>query len=100
MIIPVILAGGSGTRLWPLSRELYPKQLIDLYNDDTMIQNTILRLDGVEDLGGPVVICNEEHRFMTAEQLRKIDKTPFGHHPGTCGQEYRSGYRPCRTQAA
>ncbi len=77
MIIPVILAGGSGTRLWPLSRELFPKQLINLYNQDTMIQNTILRLDGIEGMGAPMVICNEDHRFMTAEQLRLIDKDPM-----------------------
>ncbi|WP_022668344.1 mannose-1-phosphate guanylyltransferase/mannose-6-phosphate isomerase [Desulfospira joergensenii] len=77
MIVPVILAGGSGTRLWPLSRELYPKQLIDLYNKDTMIQNTLLRLDGVENLDRPLVVCNEEHRFMTAEQLRQIHKDPL-----------------------
>ncbi|WP_300460874.1 mannose-1-phosphate guanylyltransferase/mannose-6-phosphate isomerase [Desulfobacula sp.] len=76
MIIPVILAGGSGTRLWPLSRELYPKQLIDLYNDKTMLQNTVLRLNGIKALGSPIVVCNEEHRFMTAEQLRQIDIDP------------------------
>jgi len=76
MIIPVILAGGSGTRLWPLSRELYPKQLIGIYNEHTMLQNTILRLDGIETLSPPIVVCNEEHRFMTAEQLRKIQIEP------------------------
>lgn len=71
MIIPVILAGGSGTRLWPLSRELYPKQLISLVNEDTMLQNTINRLDGVEKKGAPIIICNENHRFMVAEQIRQ-----------------------------
>ncbi len=76
MIIPVILAGGSGTRLWPLSRQLYPKQLIDIYNKKTMLQNTILRLKGLKDSGPPIVVCNEEHRFMTAEQLRKINMDP------------------------
>ncbi|MBU1343574.1 MAG: mannose-1-phosphate guanylyltransferase/mannose-6-phosphate isomerase [Proteobacteria bacterium] len=76
MIIPVILAGGSGTRLWPLSRELYPKQLIDIYNENTMLQNTVLRLQGIESIGSPIVVCNEEHRFMTAEQLRKIQIDP------------------------
>jgi mannose-1-phosphate guanylyltransferase/mannose-6-phosphate isomerase len=74
MIVPVIMAGGSGTRLWPMSRALYPKQLIDLYNSHTMLQNTLLRLEGIPDLGSPVVVCNEAHRFMTAEQLRQIDK--------------------------
>jgi len=76
MIIPIILAGGSGTRLWPLSRELYPKQLIDIYNENTMLQNTISRLDGLEQIGSPIVVCNEEHRFMTAEQLRAINVDP------------------------
>ncbi|WP_457551034.1 mannose-1-phosphate guanylyltransferase/mannose-6-phosphate isomerase [Desulfobacula sp.] len=76
MIIPVILAGGSGTRLWPLSRQLYPKQLIDIYNEKTMLQNTILRLEGLEMTGSPIIVCNEEHRFMTAEQLRMIDTDP------------------------
>lgn len=72
MIVPVIMAGGSGTRLWPLSRALYPKQLIDLYNDHTMLQNTLFRLSGIAGLGAPVVVCNEAHRFMAAEQLRQI----------------------------
>ncbi len=76
MIVPVILAGGSGTRLWPLSRELYPKQLIDIYNENTMLQNTLLRLSGVSELAAPVVVCNEAHRFMTAEQLRAIHIEP------------------------
>jgi len=77
MIYPVILAGGSGTRLWPMSRSLYPKQLINLYNAHTMLQNTILRLSGLNDLGDPVIICNENHRFMTAEQIRRIDINDF-----------------------
>nr|WP_320193539.1 mannose-1-phosphate guanylyltransferase/mannose-6-phosphate isomerase [uncultured Desulfobacter sp.] len=77
MIYPVILAGGSGTRLWPMSRSLYPKQLINLYNAHTMLQNTLLRLSGLNDLGAPVVICNENHRFMTAEQIRRIDINDF-----------------------
>ncbi len=75
-IVPVILAGGSGTRLWPLSRQLYPKQLIDIYNKNTMLQNTVLRLKGLENAGSPIVVCNEEHRFMTAEQLRQIKIDP------------------------
>jgi mannose-1-phosphate guanylyltransferase/mannose-6-phosphate isomerase len=76
MIVPVILSGGSGTRLWPLSRELYPKQLLPLVGDDTMLQQTLLRLEGLADLAPPVVVCNEEHRFLVAEQLRKIDVKP------------------------
>ncbi|BBO66134.1 mannose-1-phosphate guanylyltransferase [Desulfosarcina alkanivorans] len=73
MILPVILAGGSGTRLWPLSRALYPKQLISLVDRHTMLQNTILRLDGLDGAQHPMVICNDEYRFMVAEQLRQID---------------------------
>lgn len=76
MIVPVILAGGSGTRLWPLSRQLYPKQLIDIYDENTMVQNTVLRLNGITQLAPPIIVCNEAHRFMTAEQLRKIDVEP------------------------
>ena len=72
-ILPVILSGGSGTRLWPLSRELYPKQLLPLTGRNTMIQDTILRLEGIADLAAPLVICNESHRFMVAEQLRLIN---------------------------
>ncbi|APG26458.1 mannose-1-phosphate guanylyltransferase/mannose-6-phosphate isomerase [Syntrophotalea acetylenivorans] len=73
MLIPVILSGGSGTRLWPLSRELYPKQLLPLVNDATLLQETVLRLDGLAGMGKPLVVCNEHHRFMVAEQLRLID---------------------------
>jgi mannose-1-phosphate guanylyltransferase/mannose-6-phosphate isomerase len=72
LIIPVILAGGSGSRLWPLSRQHYPKQLLKLFGDRTMLQQTLLRLEGLPDLGDPVVVCNEEHRFMVAEQLQEI----------------------------
>lgn len=72
MIIPVILAGGSGTRLWPMSRQHYPKQLLKLFGDRTMLQQTLLRLNGVPDLAAPIVVCNEEHRFMVAEQLHEI----------------------------
>jgi mannose-1-phosphate guanylyltransferase/mannose-6-phosphate isomerase len=72
MIVPVILSGGAGTRLWPLSRELYPKQLLPLLGEKTMLQETLLRLDGLEQLAPPLVVCNEAHRFMVAEQLRLI----------------------------
>ena len=70
MIVPVILSGGSGKRLWPLSRTLFPKQFINLISDTTPFQDTILRLP--EDISDPLVICNEEHRFLVAEQLRQI----------------------------
>ena len=73
MLVPVIMAGGSGTRLWPLSRSLYPKQFLPLVSDRTMLQETVLRLKGIET-APPVTICNEEHRFIVAEQLRAIDQ--------------------------
>jgi mannose-1-phosphate guanylyltransferase/mannose-6-phosphate isomerase len=71
MIVPVIMSGGAGTRLWPLSRELYPKQLLPLVNEATMLQETQLRLNGLQNLVEPLVVCNESHRFMVAEQLRQ-----------------------------
>ena len=71
MLIPVILSGGSGTRLWPLSRELYPKQLLPLVGKGTMLQETLARVAGAEGLGAPIVVCNEQHRFLVAEQLRE-----------------------------
>lgn len=72
-LIPVILAGGSGTRLWPLSRSEYPKQFLSLSSDHSMIQETFLRLKGLGNLSSPFVICNEKHRFIVAEQMRQID---------------------------
>jgi len=75
-IIPVILSGGAGTRLWPLSRELYPKQFLPLAGSHTMIQETLLRLSGLADLGAPIIICNEDHRFLVAEQMRQIGCNP------------------------
>ena len=75
MLIPVILSGGAGTRLWPLSRELYPKQFLPLVGEITMLQDTIRRLDGL-DAKGPIVVCNENHRFIVAEQLRQHVVTP------------------------
>ena len=72
-IQPIILAGGSGMRLWPASRSMYPKQLLPLTGENTMLQETVLRLKGVDDLTDDVlVICNETHRFLVAEQLRDI----------------------------
>ena len=76
MICPVILSGGSGSRLWPLSRELYPKQFLPLAGESTMLQQTLQRLDGLERLIAPLIVCNEEHRFLVAEQLRQIGITP------------------------
>ncbi|QTR55326.1 mannose-1-phosphate guanylyltransferase/mannose-6-phosphate isomerase [Thiothrix unzii] len=72
-LIPVILSGGSGTRLWPLSRKHRPKQFLPVVDEFTLFQSTILRLQGITELEAPVVVCNEEHRFMVAEQLRECD---------------------------
>ncbi|MDA8789364.1 mannose-1-phosphate guanylyltransferase/mannose-6-phosphate isomerase [Pseudomonadales bacterium] len=73
MIIPVILCGGSGTRLWPLSRKAYPKQFIDLTGSGrSMLQETWLRLQGVPDLGAAVIMCNAENRFLVAQQMQDI----------------------------
>lgn len=69
MITPVVLSGGSGTRLWPLSRKSHPKQLLPLLNQTSLLQDTINRLDGLSDIDHAVVICNEEYRFMVAEQV-------------------------------
>jgi mannose-1-phosphate guanylyltransferase/mannose-6-phosphate isomerase len=75
MLTPVILSGGAGTRLWPLSRELYPKQLLALTGERTMLQQTALRLSGLAATA-PVVVCNEAHRFLVAEQLRQLRIEP------------------------
>jgi mannose-1-phosphate guanylyltransferase / mannose-6-phosphate isomerase len=72
---PVILSGGSGSRLWPLSRSLYPKQLLPLSSERTMIQETALRA-GPSHFARPVIICNEAHRFIVAEQMQEIGVTP------------------------
>jgi mannose-1-phosphate guanylyltransferase / mannose-6-phosphate isomerase len=71
-IIPVILSGGAGTRLWPLSREMYPKQLLALTSRQTMLQDTAARLAGIKGAAAPIVVCNEAHRFTVAEQLRTL----------------------------
>ncbi|CAA9891100.1 mannose-1-phosphate guanyltransferase [Candidatus Methylobacter favarea] len=75
-MIPVILSGGSGTRLWPLSRGQYPKQFLPLVSDHTMVQETLLRLAGLVGLKAPIAVCNEDHRFMMAEQLWEIGAKP------------------------
>ena len=73
MIIPVILSGGSGTRLWPLSRRMHPKQLLPLVNETTMLQDTIIRLTGSPDVDHAMIICNDDYRFMVAEQVKETD---------------------------
>ena len=76
--IPIILCGGSGSRLWPLSRRSYPKQFIKFDDKDekTLLQNTISRVVGIKNIENPILICNEEHRFIVAEQMRKINVKP------------------------
>ena len=70
-LIPVLLAGGSGSRLWPLSRSLYPKQFLPLASSQSMLQETVSRLEPLIGLQPPITVCNEEHRFLVAEQLRE-----------------------------
>lgn len=72
-ILPVIMAGGTGSRLWPLSRELYPKQYLRLSCQYSMLQETLNRFKGL-DIVDAMLICNEQHRFLAAEQLRQVDK--------------------------
>tara|TARA_B100000212_G_scaffold31413_1_gene20545 strand:+ start:365 stop:1801 length:1437 start_codon:yes stop_codon:yes gene_type:complete len=78
-IVPIILCGGSGSRLWPLSRESYPKQFLSLNKENkfTLIQNTIKRISSLENLSKPILVCNEEHRFIVAEQMREINIDDF-----------------------
>ncbi len=73
-ILPVVLSGGSGSRLWPLSREKYPKQLLALTGDDSLLQATLRRTQGLQGLAvrSPLIVCNEEYRFVIAEQLRQM----------------------------
>lgn len=83
-IVPVLLSGGAGTRLWPLSRETLPKQMLSLLGDSTLLQQTILRVDDAALFAKPIIVANAEHRFLIAEQLRTIGKDallvlePFG----------------------
>ncbi|CAL8473186.1 mannose-1-phosphate guanylyltransferase [Caballeronia sp. S22] len=72
MITPVVLCGGSGTRMWPLSRSGYPKQFLNLYGESSLLQQTVKRLDGLEQVAAPIVIANDEQRFLVAEQLRQL----------------------------
>ena len=77
MLYPVILCGGSGSRLWPLSREAYPKQFLDLtQSGQSMLQMTLSRLQGLSDIAAPLAFCNQEHRFLVAEQLHSINSVP------------------------
>src|SRR5690606_19162713 len=69
---PVIMAGGVGSRLWPASREAKPKQFLHFGSDHSLFQHSLLRLQGLDALAAPIVVCNVEHRFLVAEQLREI----------------------------
>ena len=78
-IIPIILAGGTGTRLWPLSRKSFPKQFLNLLDDGkyTMLQKTYKRIENLENITAPIVICNEEHRFIVGHQMKEINVEPL-----------------------
>src|SRR5260370_42055368 len=69
---PVIPSGGSGSRLWPMSRRLLPKQFLPLVSERTLLQDTLLRLQGIDGACAPIVVSNDEHRFLVAEQMREI----------------------------
>ncbi|HAB46068.1 MAG TPA: mannose-1-phosphate guanylyltransferase/mannose-6-phosphate isomerase, partial [Gammaproteobacteria bacterium] len=71
-IQPVILCGGAGSRLWPMSRQGYPKQLLALLNDHSLLQNTVLRLNGLHGLAAPILVCNEAHRYLVQSQMAEI----------------------------
>jgi mannose-1-phosphate guanylyltransferase / mannose-6-phosphate isomerase len=73
VLYPVVLSGGSGSRLWPLSRALLPKQFLPLVSNKTMLQETVLRVARGADIANPIVVCNVEHRFLVAEQLREVN---------------------------
>ena len=72
-IVPVILSGGSGNRLWPLSRKQFPKQFLPLVGENSMLQETLIRIDRIDNLSKPIIVCNEGHRFIVAEQLKQIN---------------------------
>jgi mannose-1-phosphate guanylyltransferase/mannose-6-phosphate isomerase len=76
-LFPVILSGGAGSRLWPMSREALPKQLLPLISDKTMLQETVLRLSNIPAIAPPLLVCNNEHRFLAAEQLMQIGVKPL-----------------------
>ncbi len=76
-IIPIILSGGSGSRLWPLSRQAYPKQLLNLLGSHTLLQTTVLRANALSHTSEPLLICNNDHRFLVAEQILQLGIKPL-----------------------
>ena len=78
-VIPIILAGGTGSRLWPLSRESFPKQFLQLTDEDnyTLLQKTYKRIENLENINKPIIICNEDHRFIVGDQMKKINIDPL-----------------------
>lgn len=76
MLVPVLLCGGVGSRLWPLSREHYPKQFLPLTSDLSLLAETLRRAEGIEGCSKPIIVCNDEHRFMVAEELRQLGLAP------------------------
>ena len=78
-LIPIILSGGIGSRLWPLSRSSFPKQYLRLNEDseNTLLQETYIRIKGLKNLNDPIIVCNEEQRFIAAEQMRQINVEPI-----------------------
>src|SRR5258708_13491053 len=75
-ITPVLLSGRSGTRLWPVSRALYPKQLLSMTAERTMFQETAARFTGAPAFAAPIIVCNEEHRFIIASQIQAVGISP------------------------
>ncbi len=95
LVYPVILSGGAGTRLWPLSRALRPKQLLPLASEKSMLQETVRRVTGT-GFGAPMIVCNAQHRFMIAEQMREIGDQRRRHRPRAGGPQHRPGGDRCR----
>ena len=78
-LVPIILSGGIGSRLWPLSRSSFPKQFLRIDEDskNTLLQETYIRLKGLKNLNNPIIVCNEEQLFIAAEQMRQININPI-----------------------
>ena len=96
----MILSGGAGTRLWPLSREMYPKQLLALAGKQTMLQDTVTRLAGIAGAQPPIVVCNEAHRFTVAEQIRALGMHGVGDSARARGPQYGARRRARGAQGA